>query len=114
VGGIINSRSIPGLRCRVIAGGANNQLETPEDADRLREKGIVYAPDFVINAGGVLHGGGLEEQRWTREVLDEKLRGIGDAVYAILERSGRDGVSTDAAARMIALARINANGPSGA
>jgi leucine dehydrogenase len=112
VGGILNSRSIPDLRCRVVAGGANNQLETPEDADRLRERGIVYAPDFVINAGGVLHGGGLEEQHWTREVLDEKLRGIGDAVYAILERSGRDGMSTDAAARMIALARITANGPS--
>jgi len=114
VGGILNSRSIPGLRCHVVAGGANNQLETPEDADRLRERGIVYAPDFVINAGGVLHGGGLEEQHWTREVLDEKLRGIGDAVYAILERSGRDGMSTDAAARMIALARITANGPSSA
>src|SRR5439155_1447450 len=54
VGGIINRRSIPTLRCRVIAGGANNQLETAEDADRLRERGIVYAPDFVINAGGVL------------------------------------------------------------
>ena len=65
VGGIINARSIPALRCRVIAGGANNQLETPSDADLLRERGIVYAPDFVINAGGVLHGGGLEVQHWT-------------------------------------------------
>jgi leucine dehydrogenase len=107
VGGIINARSVPGLRCRVIAGGANNQLETPEDADRLRERGIVYAPDFVINAGGVLHGGGLEELHWSRETLAEKLAGIGDAVYAILERADRDGVSTDAAARRIAIARIN-------
>jgi leucine dehydrogenase len=106
VGGIINARSVPGLRCRVIAGGANNQLETPEDADRLRERGIVYAPDFVINAGGVLHGGGLEELHWSRETLTEKLAGIGDAVYAILGRADRDGVSTDAAARSIALARI--------
>lgn len=106
VGGIINARSVPGLRCRVIAGGANNQLETPEDADRLRERGIVYAPDFVINAGGVLHGGGLEELHWSRETLAEQLAGIGDAVYAILVRADRDGVSTDAAARRIALARI--------
>ena len=109
VGGIINPRSIPTLRCRVIAGGANNQLETPEDADRLRERGIVYAPDFVINAGGVLHGGGLEEQHWTREVLDARLAAVGDAVYGILQRAERDGTSTDAAARRIAIARIDAS-----
>jgi leucine dehydrogenase len=112
VGGIINARSIPSLRCKVIAGGANNQLETPADADLLRERGIVYAPDFVINAGGVLHGGGLEEQHWTRAVLEEKLAGIGDAVYEILERADRDGVSTDAAARQIALRRISATSTS--
>ena len=108
VGGIINARSIPELRCRVIAGGANNQLEKPEDADRLRERGIVYAPDFVINAGGVLHGAGIEELQWTRETLDAKLAGIGDAVIEILRRAERDGVNTDAAARKIALARIAA------
>lgn len=106
-GGILNARSIPDLRCRVIAGGANNQLETPADADLLRERGIAYAPDFVINAGGILHGGGLEEQHWTREVLDAKLAGIGDAVSAILERAAGEGISTDAAARRIAQARID-------
>lgn len=106
-GGVINARSIPGLRCRVIAGGANNQLETPADADLLRARGIAYAPDFVINAGGVLHGGGLEEQHWSREVLAEKLAGIGEVVYEIFERAERDGISTDAAARKIALARID-------
>ena len=105
-GGIINARSIPDLRCRVIAGGANNQLESPADADLLRDRGIAYAPDFVINAGGVLHGGGLEEQHWTSEVLAAKLAGIGDVVYEILQRAERDGISTDAAARRIALARM--------
>ena len=80
----------------------------------LRKRGIAYAPDFVINAGGILHGGGLEEQHWTREVLDAKLAGIGDAVYEIFEAADRDGISTDAAARRIALARINASAPSGA
>jgi leucine dehydrogenase len=106
VGGVINHRTIPTLRCRVVAGGANNQLETLEDAERLRERDIVYAPDFVINAGGVLHGGGLEEQHWTRATLDQKLAGIGDAVYEILRQAERDGISTDAAARKIALERI--------
>ncbi|HKW70332.1 MAG TPA: Glu/Leu/Phe/Val dehydrogenase family protein, partial [Candidatus Dormibacteraeota bacterium] len=106
-GGIINAETIPTLRCRVIAGGANNQLETPADADLLRARGIAYAPDFVINAGGVLHGGGLEEQHWSRQVLDEKLVGIGDVIYEIFQRAERDGISTDAAARRIALARID-------
>ena len=107
-GGILNARSIPQLRCRVIAGGANNQLEQPSDADLLSERGIVYAPDFVINAGGILHGGGLEEQGWTRAMLDERLAGIGDAVYGILQHSAQEGISTDAAARQIAKSRIDA------
>ena len=105
-GGIINSRSIPELRCRVIAGAANNQLQIPSDADLLRQRGIAYAPDFVINAGGVLHGGGLEEQHWTRAELAAKLAGIGTAVTEIFERADSDGISTDAAARRIAVGRI--------
>lgn len=114
-GAVINSRTIPALRCRVIAGGANNQLETPQDADRLRERGIAYAPDFVINAGGVLHGGGLEEQHWTRDELERRLAGIGEAVYEILQRAERDGISSDAAARSMAMAKISArNGISSA
>jgi leucine dehydrogenase len=107
-GGILNARSIPQLRCRVIAGGANNQLEQPSDADLLSERGIVYAPDFLINAGGILHGGGLEEQGWTRAMLDERLVGIGDAVYDILRHARQEGTSTDAAARQIAKSRIDA------
>ena len=105
-GGIINARTIPNLQCRVIAGGANNQLETPADADALRGRGIAYAPDFVINAGGVLHGGGLEEQHWTHEVLESKLAGIGDVIFEIFQRAEREDISTDAAARRIALARM--------
>lgn len=106
VGGIINRQTIPALRCRAIADGANNQLESPSDADLLRERGIAYAPDFVINAGGVLHGGGIEEQHWTCDVLDAKLAGIGDSVYEIFQRAERDGISTDAAVRRIAQGRI--------
>jgi leucine dehydrogenase len=106
VGGILNAETIPHLRCKAVAGGANNQLESPGDADLLRQRGIAYAPDFVINAGGVLHGGGIEELHWTRAELDAKLVGIGDSVYEILQRAERDGMSTDAAARSVALDRI--------
>lgn len=106
VGGVLNENTIPALRCRAVAGAANNQLDTPADADRLRARGIAYAPDFVINAGGIMHGGGLEELHWSREELDVHLAGIGDAVYSILQQADRQGISTDAAARGIALARL--------
>ncbi|HKC18622.1 MAG TPA: Glu/Leu/Phe/Val dehydrogenase dimerization domain-containing protein [Candidatus Dormibacteraeota bacterium] len=106
VGGVLNSETLSQLRCRAIAGGANNQLRSTTDADLLRTRGIAYAPDFVINAGGVLHGGGLEEQHWTRAELDAKLKGVGDSVFEIFQRAERDGISTDAAARRIALDRI--------
>src|SRR5260370_716358 len=58
-GGVINPRTIPELRCRVIAGAANNQLASPPDADLLRERGIAYAPDFAINPGGAPRSGAV-------------------------------------------------------
>lgn len=112
VGAVLNERSIPQLRCRVVAGGANNQLDVPADAERLREGGIVYAPDFVINAGGVLHGGGLEDLHWSRAQLDASLAAIGDAVYEILRRAEADGISSDSAARKRATERLIAAIPS--
>jgi leucine dehydrogenase len=105
-GGMINARTIDGLRCRVVAGGANNQLEKPSDADLLASRGIAYAPDFVINAGGVLHGHGLEVQGWSRATLDTHLAGIGDAVFAILDLAKREGISSEVAARRHAQARL--------
>lgn len=106
VGGVINARTIPRLRCRAVAGGANNQLEIASDADLLRDRGIAYAPDFVINAGGILHGAGLEELRWSRAELDRRLEGIGDSLGLIFERADRAGISTDTAARQIAAERL--------
>jgi len=55
LGAILNAGTIGGLRVRAVAGGANNQLATPGDADRLFERGILYAPDYVINAGGIIN-----------------------------------------------------------
>src|SRR3989449_829401 len=55
LGGVLNRKTIPKLRCRAIAGAANNQLEDPSDAKRLEERGILYAPDYVVNAGGIMN-----------------------------------------------------------
>ena len=73
-GATLNAESIPRLRCRVVAGAANNQLATPEDGERLRARGILYAPDYVINSGGALHGIGLERLGWTPDELEAQGR----------------------------------------
>ncbi|TMF35250.1 MAG: Glu/Leu/Phe/Val dehydrogenase, partial [Chloroflexi bacterium] len=83
LGGSLNAGTIPRLRCRIVAGSANNQLAEPQDADRLRAVGILYAPDFVINAGGVLYAWGLEALGWSRETIEVRHRGIGDTLAEI-------------------------------
>ena len=55
LGAILNETTIPQLKVPVVAGGANNQLATPEDGERLLERGILYTPDYVINAGGIIN-----------------------------------------------------------
>jgi len=55
LGAILDERSIAALQVPVVAGGANNQLATPADADRIHARGILYAPDYVINAGGIIN-----------------------------------------------------------
>lgn len=55
IGAILNQTSIATLNVAAVAGGANNQLATPEDGDRLHARGILYAPDFVVNAGGIIN-----------------------------------------------------------
>jgi len=55
LGAILTEQSIAALKTPVVAGGANNQLATPEDGQRLHQRGILYAPDYVINAGGIIN-----------------------------------------------------------
>ena len=57
LGAILHEGSIAALKARVVAGGANNQIATPADGDRLHDRGILYAPDYVINAGGIINVG---------------------------------------------------------
>lgn len=106
-GAILNRDTIPRLRCAVVAGAANNQLEEAADADRLRERGILYAPDYVINSGGVLHGGGLELLGWSRTELDQRLLGIGDTLLRIFALAEEAGISTDEAGRRLAQSTLD-------
>lgn len=105
LGGTLNAGTIPELRCRVVAGSANNQLAGPDDSERLREAGILYAPDFVINAGGVLYAWGTESLGWDRDTVETRLAGIGDTLAAIYARADADGLGTHAAAEDLARSR---------
>jgi leucine dehydrogenase len=106
MGGILNAETIPTLRCRIVAGAANNQLATAEDGERLRGAGILYAPDFVINAGGVLHVVALEMQGWSRERLDDALAGIGRTLGEVFEAAEAGGIATSVAAERLANDRV--------
>ena len=91
VGGTLDARSIPRLRCRLVAGSANNQLGAADDARRLHEAGIVYAPDFVVNVGGVLQLLGLEEFGWDEAELERSLAGDRRHAPHPLHRGGAAG-----------------------
>ncbi|HEY7399992.1 MAG TPA: Glu/Leu/Phe/Val dehydrogenase dimerization domain-containing protein [Actinomycetota bacterium] len=109
-GGILSAETIPKLRCSVVAGAANNQLAA-EGADELvRDAGILYAPDFVINAGGVIHLAGYETLGWDEGKMASRLESIGDTLDEVFDAADRDGVTTDAAARRMARSRLDAAG----
>jgi leucine dehydrogenase len=108
LGGVLNERSILKLRCAVVAGSANNQLATPEDAERLTEAGILYAPDYVINAGGALHGIGLEVLKWSRATLERRLQGIGETLTQLLMAADTEQITTEEAAARMADERLAA------
>jgi leucine dehydrogenase len=108
LGGVLNATTIPQLKCRVVAGGANNQLSKPEDADRLKERGILYVPDYVINVGGAMYLIGMETQNWTQEHMENEVtEGIQTVLQQIFELAAAMGITTEAAARQVAEKRLS-------
>lgn len=99
VGGVLNEETIPTLGCRIVAGSANNQLREDADAERLRARGIVYAPDWVINAGGALAFALLAEGIDDHDELMSRVARIGDAVGEILAEAEETEITTLAAAK---------------
>jgi leucine dehydrogenase len=106
VGGTLSVESVRQLRCRIVAGSANNQLPQAQAAELLRARGILYAPDYVINAGGAIALVGLEQLGWTRSELDAALAGIGETLGQIYEGADTQGTSTAAAADALAEERL--------
>ncbi len=109
VGGVLNQQTIPALRCRVVAGGANNQLATPEDGVRLWERGIVYVPDYVINSAAPYAVIGAGELGYSQQRLAASVQGVAAAVRVVLRRARAEGRPTAEVADAIAEERIAAS-----
>lgn len=105
LGAVINDDTIPQLKARVIAGAANNQLKESRHGDLIHELGIVYAPDYVINAGGVINVAD-ELYGYNRERALKKVEGIYDNIAKVIEIAKREGIPTYKAADRLAEERI--------
>lgn len=101
LGAIINDETVSKFKCKIISGAANNQLEKAEHGEILRERGILYAPDYVVNAGGLINVY-LELEGYSRERAERMTRGIYYNVKRVLQISDEMKISTEkAAGRMV-------------
>jgi leucine dehydrogenase len=91
LGAILNPTSIPALRVKAIAGGANNQLASPSDGAALQARGILYAPDYVINAGGIINVALQYLEDADSSTVDDKIAGIPDRLNRIWTQSADTG-----------------------
>ncbi|MCY3922692.1 MAG: leucine dehydrogenase [Chloroflexi bacterium] len=106
LGGVFGDDMIPALQCRAICGGANNQLvRDPEDASLLAERGILYAPDYVVNSGGVISVA-QDVAGWSHEQAVEHAEGVFETTRAIFELAQRRRITTAEAARDFALSQL--------
>jgi leucine dehydrogenase len=108
LGATINTESIPKLTCSIIAGAANNQLADEKIHGRqLIEKGIIYAPDFLINAGGLVNVAAEASGSYNREKVTNDVEKIYNRILAIFSLSEKEDITTQEAAIQIAQKRID-------
>jgi leucine dehydrogenase len=106
LGAILNAQTMSRLKCKVIAGAANNQLATEQDGDALFKQGLVYAPDYAINAGGLINIS-LERAGYNKDHAYAKTAQIYDTIKMILERSSAEKLPTNVVANRIAQERVS-------
>jgi leucine dehydrogenase len=109
LGGVINDRTIPELKVQIVAGAANNQLLEERHGTMLRERNILYAPDYVANAGGILNGC-VELLGWEADHALRKVDEIYDTVLRIFESARAEGITTNKAADRLAEERLRSAG----
>lgn len=105
LGGVLDRQRIASLQAAVICGGANNQLASPEDGRRLHERNVLYVPDYVANAGGIIQ---IMSARWgeDEDTLASRLAGIGETVGKVLDYAAETGFSCAEAADRLAALRL--------
>ncbi|WP_295779540.1 Glu/Leu/Phe/Val dehydrogenase family protein [uncultured Microbacterium sp.] len=108
IGGVLTDEVIDALDARAVCGPANNPLADRSGAERLSQRGILYAPDFVVNAGGVIYLDLVAKERGTLEQIMGRVAGIGDTVRRIFDEAAARGVTPLAAAEGLAAARLAA------
>ena len=108
MGGVINDTTVDELRCAIVAGAANNQLARPEHAEALRQRSILYAPDYAINAGGIIEVAYEIRQDTDPERLRGHLDRIGATLQRIFERADAAGAPTAEVADALAEERLRA------
>jgi leucine dehydrogenase len=113
LGGILNEETVPRLRCRVIAGAANNQLSDDGVADLLAAREVLWAPDFVVNAGGLINIA-EELNGYDPARARAKVRNIAHTLRAIFDAAEADGTTPLAAALDLAARRVSEAAPAAA
>ena len=107
MGGVLNDETIPRLKVEIVAGAANNQLLEARHGDALEARGILYAPDYVANAGGVINGC-VELLGWRPEDARRKVEEIYDTLLGVFRIAKAEGVPTHVAADRLAEERLDA------
>ena len=106
LGAIINETTLDRLKVKVIAGGANNQLIIPEMGEFVRRKGILYAPDYVINGGGIINVASEIRGDYSMDWVNAKLDALIDTLEQVMDTALSEDVPTNIVADRIARARI--------
>lgn len=110
LGGILNPDTIPGLNCSIVSGAANNQLlDEKRDAQLLKDRGILFTPDFMVNAGGIINVS-LELERYNSERAYELTGRIYDTTLRVLRMADEQTITTHEAALQLAESRIKSLG----
>ncbi|HEY3777801.1 MAG TPA: Glu/Leu/Phe/Val dehydrogenase dimerization domain-containing protein [Rhizomicrobium sp.] len=107
LGAVLNADTVSALHARVVAGAANNQLARDSDGEALRKRGILYAPDYVINGGGVICVAG-QIFDWSNAEIERRVRAIGDRLLQIFHRADQEGIATNVVADRMAEERMSA------
>lgn len=107
LGGILSDDTIPRLKCKAVAGAANNQLLEDRHGDELASRGILYAPDYVINAGGIVNVSiEVSESGYDERRAVAKIENIYTALKEVFETARRDGINPEIAANRVAEQRL--------